>query len=137
MKKLLVLSCICAAGIISCGKKVVPESGANNPSKSENEKTTKSSSKSGSENVASTTAPSFNNMKQATPPDQGASRSTPMDKGKTLYITKCSGCHTIKNPSDYTQEQTLNFLRVEIPKAKLSSKEADAVTAYMLENSKK
>jgi hypothetical protein len=37
MKKLVVLAFICAAVIISCGKKMMPESGANNQAKPGNE----------------------------------------------------------------------------------------------------
>ena len=139
MKKLIALTFICAAGIISCGKKIMPESDANNPSKPVNDRSGKPATQIENTNTGtnSNAAPSFNNMQTTGPqPDAGAKTGT-MDKAKTIYVSKCGGCHTLKNPSDYTQEQTLNFLRTEIPKAKLSSKESDAVTAYMLENAKK
>jgi len=60
-----------------------------------------------------------------------------MENGKTVFVTKCGGCHALKNPGDYTMDQMNTILKAEIPKAKLSSKEADEVTAYLLANSKK
>jgi mono/diheme cytochrome c family protein len=128
MKKLIVLSFICAAGAISCGKKIMPESDANNPS---NEKSAKSGTQS------ATTTPSFNNMQKSVPPPADGPRSVNMEQGKTVFVTKCASCHALKNPGDYTVDQMNTILQAEIPKAKLSSKEAEQVTAYLLANTKK
>ena len=136
MKKILVLSFICAAGVISCGKKIMPESGANNPS---NDKSAKSGTQTATTNTntSATTTPSFNNMQKSAPqPDQGP-RSVSMEGGKTVFVTKCVSCHALKNPGDYTVDQMNTILIAEIPKAKLSSKEAEQVTAYLLANAKK
>lgn len=134
MKKLIVLSFICAAVVISCGKKIMPGSDANNPS---NDKSAKSGTQSATTNTSATTTPSFNNMQKSAPqPDQGP-RSVSMEAGKTVYVTKCNTCHALKNPGDYTVDQMNTILQVEIPKAKLSSKEAEQVTAYLLANAKK
>jgi cytochrome c1 len=60
-----------------------------------------------------------------------------LDPGKSVYVTKCNGCHGLKNPSDYTVDQTYAFLKIEIPKAKLSKRESEDVTAYMIANARK
>jgi hypothetical protein len=141
MKKLLVLSFICAAGIISCGKKIIPESDANNPSKPVNEKTQREATQSGNTNTntPSSTTPSFNNMQKSVPyPDNdNGPRSVSLEKGKTVFVTKCNTCHALKSPGDYTVDQMNTILKAEIPKAKLDKKEAEQVTAYLLDNAKK
>ena len=137
MKKLLVLLFIAAAGVVACGKKIMPESGAGNPARSQNDKTANSGSASSNTNTSATTTPSFNNMKGngSVPNNNNANLS--MDQEKTVYVTKCNTCHSLKNPSDYTTDQMKNILKTEIPKANLSKKEADQVTAYLLANTKK
>ncbi len=137
MKKWIVLSVICAAGAIGCGKKIMPESDANNQSKPANDKEAKAATQSANTNTSSSSTPSFNNMQRSVLPVQDGPRSVSMEKGKTVYVTKCNGCHALKNPSDYTTDQMSNILKTEIPKAKLDSKEAEQVTAYLLANSKK
>jgi len=134
MKKLLVLFFICAAGVIACGKKVMPESDANNQTKSGKSKSATESSRS---NTSSNTTPSFNNMERSVPPVPDGTRSVSMEKGKTVFVTKCSNCHALKNPGDYTVDQMNNILKAEIPRAKLTNKEANQVTAYLLANAKK
>ena len=136
MKKLLVLSFICVAGIISCGKKIIPESGANNPSKPANDKSSKSATQPANQNTSATSAPSFNNMQNSAPNNDNP-RSVSMEQGKTVFVTKCNSCHALKNPGDYTVDQMNTILKAEIPKAKLNSKEAEQVTAYLLANAKK
>ncbi|HMK24553.1 MAG TPA: hypothetical protein VK483_00885 [Chitinophagaceae bacterium] len=136
MKKWIVLSLICAAGVISCGKKIMPESGAGDHSKSENSKEAKNGTQSSNTNNASSSTPSLNNMQRSAPNNENA-RSVSMENGKSVFVTKCGGCHALKNPGDYTMDQMNTILKAEIPKAKLSSKEADEVTAYLLANTKK
>jgi mono/diheme cytochrome c family protein len=136
MKKWIVLSLICAAGVISCGKKVMPDSGAGNRSKSENSKEAKNGTQSANTNASSNTTPSLNNMQRSAPNNENA-RSVSMENGKSVFVTKCGGCHALKNPGDYTMDQMNTILKTEIPKAKLSSKEAEEVTAYLLANTKK
>ena len=136
MKKLLVMLFICAAGVVACGKKIMPESDANNPARSGNDKTANPGSQSVNTNNSSTTTPSFNNM-QGSVPNNENSRSVSVEKGKTVYVTKCNTCHALKNPGDYTVDQLSTILKAEIPKAKLDSKEAEQLTAYLLANAKK
>ena len=137
MKKLIVLSFICAAAAMSCGKKIMPGSDANNPSKPVNGKEEKTSGQSGNTNTSSNTTPSFNNMKGTQPVIPDGTKPVSLDAGKTVYVTKCGSCHALKNPGDYTVDQMYAILKIEIPKAKLSSKEAEQLTAYFLANTKK
>ena len=108
----------------------MPESGANNQSKPVN------GTQSSNSNASSNTTPSLNNMQRSAPSIENP-RAVSMENGKTVFVTKCGGCHALKNPGDYTMDQMNTILRTEIPKAKLSSKEADEVTAYLLANTKK
>ena len=138
MKKLLVILFIGTVGAVACGKKIMPDAGTNNPSRSENDKTANASSQPANTNTSATTSPSFNNMKgSVTLPDNSSPANVSMDQEKTVYVTKCKTCHALKTPSDYTIDQMKNILKVEIPKANLSKKEADQVTAYLLANAKK
>jgi len=114
----------------------MPESGANDQSKPVNNKDAKTGTQSSSTNASSNTTPSLNNMQKSAPNNENA-RSVSMENGKTVFVTKCGGCHALKNPGDYTMDQMNTILKTEIPKAKLSSKEADEVTAYLLANTKK
>jgi len=114
----------------------MPESGANNQSKPVNEKGTKTGTQSSNSNASSNTTPSMNNMQQSAPNIESP-RTVSMENGKTVFVTKCGGCHALKNPGDYTMDQMNTILKTEIPKAKLSSKEANEVTAYLLANTKK
>ena len=136
MKKLIVLSFICAAGIIGCGKKIMPESGTNNQTRPANDKEVKAATQVAATNTSATSTPSFNNMKGTESGAPVLPASEIMDKGKTVYVTKCSSCHALKVPGDYTRDQMKNILKAEIPKAKLDNKEADQLTVYLLANTR-
>jgi hypothetical protein len=138
MKKLIVLLFVCAALVMACGKKIMPESDANNQSNNEKEKTSKSASKNEDQNNSVSSLPSFNiKDKSVLPPPPEGVRSASLDKGKTVFVSKCGGCHALKNAGDYTSNQWNTILRNEIPKANLDSRESDQVTAYILANAKK
>lgn len=137
MKKLIVLVIICAAMVISCGKKIVPGADASNQPNNGNEKTTKSATQPVDQNNSRTTTPSFNDMQSSVPPPLETQRNVSMEKGKTVFVSKCGSCHGLKNPGDYTVDQWNNILKIEIPKAKLDKKEAEQVTAYLHANAKK
>ena len=115
----------------------MPESGANNSSKSANEKSATSASQSANTNKTDTTPSMMTTKMLQTVVVPNVLKAVPMDDEKTVYVTKCNTCHTLKNPSDYTTDQMKNILKTEIPKANLSKKEADQVTAYLLANTKK
>jgi Na+-translocating ferredoxin:NAD+ oxidoreductase RnfC subunit len=59
------------------------------------------------------------------------------NQAKTVYVSKCGGCHALKSPSDYTVDQMYAILKAEIPKAKLNSNDAELVKAYFLANAKR
>lgn len=140
MKNLIILLFICAAGVVSCGKKIMPESDANNQSRPVNDKEAKSATQSANTSSMNTNSqdnglPSFGNVQKSATSME--TKAMVMDKGKTLYTTKCTACHAPKTPNDYTTDQMKNILKVEIPKAKLDNKEAEQVTTYLLANTRK
>jgi len=137
MKKLIACFLICTVVVVACGKKIVPESEANERSGNGKEKSGQSASKSDEQNNSSSSTPAFNNTAKSVPSPLEGARSASLDIGKTVFVTKCGGCHGLKSPSDYTTDQMNNILRSEIPKANLSKKESDDLTAYLLANTKK
>ena len=137
MKKLIVLSFICAAGVISCGKKIMPESDANNQTKPVNEIPEKGSKQSGTTNASSNTTPSFNDMKGSKTDIPVVPDPVYLDQGKTVFLTKCGSCHALKKISQYTTDQWTNILKVEIPRAKLNSVESGQVTAFIMAKANK
>ena len=137
MKKLIVLSIICAAVIIACGKKIMPESGANNSSKPANDKLATSATPSANTNKTDTTPTMMTAKKLQTVVVDNVLKAVPMNEGKTVYVSKCKGCHALKNPGDYTFDQMTNILKVELPKVKLSEEEKEDLTNYLLANAKK
>jgi mono/diheme cytochrome c family protein len=137
MKKLIVMAFIGATMVVSCGKKIIPESGTNDPSKPVYQKDGKDGTQTAVANNSRTTTPSFNDMKGNNNDLPEGPRNISTEKGKTIYVTKCGGCHSLKNPGDFTTDQMNNILKVEIPKANLNKSEADQVTAYLLSNTKK
>jgi cytochrome c5 len=132
MKKLLVLTFICAAGVVSCGKKIVPESDANNPSEPTNNKSSRSATQSANTTTSTNTTPSFNNMKNSLPPVQNPTTAVSLEKGKAVFLSKCGTCHALKKISDYSPSRWNDFLKTEIPRAKLSSEEGNQVTDFIL-----
>ena len=133
---MLVLLFGCAMIGIACGKKVMPESDANNQPDNGKEKTEKPASKNNDPNHSETPTSSNSEMERAVLPAQNAAASANLVKGKTVYVTKCGSCHALKNPIDFTADQWNNILKNEIPKAKLDNKEAEQVKAYIMSNTK-
>ena len=119
-----------AAGILACGKKIVPETGAQYRSGEKPAGTVSSSS-------ATNTNAAMNNgnMNQRVIPD--GSKPVSLDAGKTVYVTKCGNCHALKTPGDYTVDQTYAYLKKEIPRAKLDRKEGEELTAYLVATAKR
>lgn len=126
MKRIIVLSFICAIGIIACSKKTIP---ATSPTSDVvKEEKTKSQ--------AETQADIDKKMDDTAKPTAPASVMTQMDHGKTLFTTKCASCHAMKNPGDFTTVQWDNILKTMIPKAKLSAAEEKQVTDYIKANAR-
>ena len=136
MKKLIVLSIVCAAVVVACGKKIMPESGTNNSSKSANNNSATSASQSANTNRTDTTPSMMTTKGLQTVVVDNVLKAVSMDAEKTLYVTKCKSCHALKNPNDYTVAQMTNILKVELPKAKLSEEEEEKITNYLLANAK-
>ncbi|MBS4028086.1 MAG: hypothetical protein KGZ58_05540 [Ignavibacteriales bacterium] len=53
-------------------------------------------------------------------------------RGRELYVRKCSGCHTLKNPSDFTSAQWEQDIPDMKTKAKIKDDEAQAILLYVL-----
>jgi hypothetical protein len=137
MKKLIILSLICAAGIIACGKKIMPESDANNSSKPVNEKTEKDTRQTTTTNTSSATTTSFSDMNAAKAANPTAFDPGYLDQGKAVFLSKCGTCHALKKIGDYSSGQWTNILKTEISRAKLNHDESGQVTAFILAKAKK
>lgn len=51
--------------------------------------------------------------------------------GRTLYITKCSGCHSLYLPTQYSSSSWDTILTVMNPKAKVTNDEALRIRMYL------
>lgn len=51
--------------------------------------------------------------------------------GRTLYITKCSGCHSLYLPKQYSSQTWDTILTVMNPKAKITNEEASRIRMYL------
>ena len=58
-------------------------------------------------------------------------------QGKTVYINRCGRCHGLKKTTKYTAESWTKILKTMIPKSKINATEAEQVTAFVIEHSKK
>ena len=57
--------------------------------------------------------------------------------GRELYVAKCSGCHTLKSPSDFTSTQWNKDIPDMKVKSKINDNEANAILLYVLTFAKK
>ncbi|MGE5680958.1 MAG: c-type cytochrome [Bacillota bacterium] len=60
-----------------------------------------------------------------------------LTEGRNIYIDKCSGCHGLKAPSDYTIEEWKPLLEKMKNKAKLNDAENEKVWYFIASMSKK
>lgn len=60
-----------------------------------------------------------------------------LSEDRDLYIAKCSGCHSLKVPSDYTEEEWKPILNKMGKKAKLNESEYEMIRQYVSTLSKK
>lgn len=60
-----------------------------------------------------------------------------LSEGRDLYINKCSGCHSLNNPADYTMEEWDKWLVKMKPKAKLNEAEYEKIRYFVMSASKK
>lgn len=54
-----------------------------------------------------------------------------IESGRTLYVMKCSGCHTLKQPRAYSAERWPKIMEKMSPKAKLSREQEEQITRYV------
>jgi hypothetical protein len=57
--------------------------------------------------------------------------------GRIIFTNRCGRCHALKNPSNYTEQQWTNILKMMAPKARLTETETAQVHAFLLANAKK
>lgn len=60
-----------------------------------------------------------------------------LSEGRELYISKCSGCHGLKDPSNYTEKEWEPLLRKMGKKAKLDDSQYEKIHHYVTALSKR
>jgi hypothetical protein len=58
-----------------------------------------------------------------------------IDRGYTLYVANCSGCHSLYHPSEYSDSAWAVVFPEMRQKSKLSDTDADLVLAYISSSS--
>ncbi|HVZ57789.1 MAG TPA: hypothetical protein VG870_14115 [Chitinophagaceae bacterium] len=117
MKKTVLLSLTASLFILACHKKTVPE-------------------KTAVQQPAPQVSQQAPVAQQSTTTQPAATDASLAELGKTVLSTKCTKCHGLKNPGDFTAQRWDGILKSMIPKAKLTDDEAKQVTAYVLANAK-
>ncbi|HEX2963199.1 MAG TPA: hypothetical protein VHO43_15480 [Ignavibacteriales bacterium] len=54
-----------------------------------------------------------------------------LSESRQMYIEKCSGCHSLKVPSDYTEEEWEPVFKKMSRKAKLTDAENEKIWKYI------
>ena len=62
---------------------------------------------------------------------------TTIVQGKTLFETKCTRCHVLKNAGDYTEQRWDGILRTMAFRARLTETQTQEVAAFVKANAKK
>lgn len=60
-----------------------------------------------------------------------------LSEGREEYIEKCSGCHSLKVPSNYTEEEWMPIFKKMSRKAKLTDAENETIWRYISTMAKK
>ena len=55
-----------------------------------------------------------------------------LEEGRTLYIQKCSGCHTLRLPSEFSEEKWGTIIQEMKMEAKLNEDESLKVLHYII-----
>ena len=55
-----------------------------------------------------------------------------LQRGRTLYITKCSGCHSVITPTSVSSDKWLEILPGMFKKSKVESAESELIKKYLL-----
>ncbi len=137
MKKLFVLSFICATVVIACTKKAMPSTETNPLKTTETAKD--KDQKDMDQKMLDEKIIAEKKAEQQRQDDaakQTDAVMTPMDHGKNIFITKCTKCHAAKNAGEYTASQWDNILKTMSSRAKLSTDEEKHLSAYIKANAK-
>lgn len=54
-----------------------------------------------------------------------------LGKGRALYVSKCSSCHTLYLPEKYTKAEWTKWVDRMAPKAKITDQEKELIQAYV------
>ncbi len=57
---------------------------------------------------------------------------TTLEQGRRIYVERCSTCHALPRPADYTAEQWRDWLRRMAPKGKLDATESARALDFLL-----
>ncbi len=126
MKKAFLLSVLGLFVFIACNKKAVPTG-----------TTTAPNDKTAAEKTAVTDTVSKVTPAADMSPVAGMSNEAQIANGETIFKTKCTKCHGLKNTADYTSDRWDSILKTMIPRAKLDGTEQYEVLAYIKANCKK
>ena len=55
-----------------------------------------------------------------------------LDQGRTIYIAKCSGCHTLRLPSVYAEERWPAILDKMQKRAKITDEQKEEILHFVL-----
>jgi hypothetical protein len=55
-----------------------------------------------------------------------------LDNARTMYVMRCSGCHSLYQPAKYSLEKWDRILDTMAPKAKLDGTEREMVRRYIV-----
>ncbi|MEK7262924.1 MAG: hypothetical protein AAB071_00255 [Bacteroidota bacterium] len=55
-----------------------------------------------------------------------------LEEGRVLYIQKCSGCHTLRLPSEFSEEKWMSIIQEMKAEAKLEESESQKVLQYII-----
>ncbi len=99
---------------------------ATTPADAKEEKTT----------LSATVTPSTQNLPATSKEGQKTDPLPEGEAGKSLYATKCSKCHALKNVGDYSYGQWEPILKKMIPRANLSEDEKSQILEFIKGNAK-
>ena len=59
-----------------------------------------------------------------------------LDEGRSLYVTNCSGCHSLHSPLEHTQTEWVKLFDEMASKAHMTQQDSVTVLAYLVSFSK-
>ena len=55
-----------------------------------------------------------------------------LEESRALYVTRCSSCHSLNDPRDYTEEDWPGWMHKMARKAKISSEQEQQLLVFVL-----